>query len=330
MTKGDYLSWDLRTWNNNIKQILKSKLDKGYEGCGSQRGYEGAISGLSSPVISSGSPSFPGAQAMSSNSRLASSSLSQVQQAHHHHQQQQEQQAPTNPQTEPELKPANSGLNKNINDSSIGIPHESKSTLLDVDKSSENHKSVQFAEIYQKYSDIQTPSDQFDRNATLNGSHERISSDNLPHSFGELNLKSSIYPKDDIGLISDYEEDEEEDDDEEDSRYEKIDVRKIGINPEEAPSTPTVGSLAVPYPDERSGSHSSVMSPMAQFSAFQETYKQQTVKRNPYPNNSDDDDVGSPPLPVPAHDAKYQPGFQGNINSVSLGITGARGSTGKA
>lgn len=323
LTKGDFLNWDLKTWNTNIKQILKSKLDRGYEGCGSQRGYQGAVSGMNSPVISSGSPRFPGSLTISSSSRLASSSLSQ---------QQKIPQPPVKPPTQSELKPATSGLNKNVNELSIGVPNSSSS--LSVDKTRENHKSVQLAEIYQKYSDIQTPSDKFDRNALLNGSEENIVEDDLPAGVRQMNLNANVYPKDDDGLFSDDEEEEEE---EEDEAFEKIDVRKIGINNENNPSTPSMGSLKVPYAtDDRTGSYSSVMSPMAQFNDFQETYKQQTEKRNPYPNNSDledddedEDSLSSPPPPVPAHDPKYKPGFQGNISSVPLGVAGTRGSTGK-
>ncbi|RCK63254.1 Protein SKG3 [Candida viswanathii] len=316
LTKGDFLSWDLKTWNTNIKQILKGKLDRGYEGCGSQRGYQGAVSSLNSPVVSSGSPRFPGSLEMSTSSRLASSSLSQ---------QQKPPQPLAKPPTGPEPKPASSGLNRNVNYLSIGVPPKTADVpSLTVEKTRENHKSVELAEIYQKYSDIQTPSDQFDRNAMLNGSHEKILEDDLPAGVRQMNLNGNIYPKDDDGLFSD-------DEDEEDTGFDKVDVRNIGMNSDGTPSTPSMGSLKVPYAEDRAGSYSSVMSPMAQFNDFKDTYKKQTEKRNPYPNNSEDEDEsGSPtPPPVPAHDAKYRPDFPGNISSVSLGVAASRGSTSK-
>ncbi|RLV93432.1 Protein SKG3 [Spathaspora sp. JA1] len=48
----DFMSWDNKGWTSNIKQILKLKLDRGYEGCGSKRGYSGAINSLNSPISS--------------------------------------------------------------------------------------------------------------------------------------------------------------------------------------------------------------------------------------------------------------------------------------
>lgn len=62
-------SWDVRQWNSNIKAIMKSKLDRGYEGCGSDRGVAGAVSSLSSPKM-------PNSAGNSVGTRSASSSVS--------------------------------------------------------------------------------------------------------------------------------------------------------------------------------------------------------------------------------------------------------------
>lgn len=59
-----YLSWDQGVWRENFKKILRQKLAQGYDGCGSSRGFSGAVSSLSSPRI--GSPM---------SSRVASSTV---------------------------------------------------------------------------------------------------------------------------------------------------------------------------------------------------------------------------------------------------------------
>lgn len=42
------IDWDQNEWNANIKKFLKSKLDRGYTGCGSEDGVNGAIDMLNS------------------------------------------------------------------------------------------------------------------------------------------------------------------------------------------------------------------------------------------------------------------------------------------
>ncbi|KAL6451076.1 SKG3 Protein SKG3 [Candida maltosa Xu316] len=318
LTKGDFLNWDLKTWTGNIKHILKNKLDKGYEGCGSQRGYQGAVTSLNSPVISSGSPRLP--------SKSTPSSLSQSSQK-------QAALPPTPiitttkpPPPGPDPRIVNKGFDKNVNDLSIGVANKAASgSNLQVDKVRDNHKSIQLSEIYQKYSELKNPGDEFGRANLLNGSHERIAEADLPAGIRQMDLGGNVYPKDDDGLFSDEEEDEEG---EIDPGVEAVDVRQIGY---EAPSTPSMGSLKLPYSDDRAGSYSSVASPMAQFNDFKETYKNQTQRKNPYPNNSDDDEDDDSDLapPVPSHDTKYSHPYQGNLSSVSMGVAASRSSAGK-
>ena len=78
---------------------------------------------------------------------------------------------------------------------------------------------MQLAEIYQKYSDLKTPSDNYtDRNILLNGSHEHLMEDELPAGIQQMKLHDNIYPKDDDGLFSD---------DDDDDDLAKVDVRKL-------------------------------------------------------------------------------------------------------
>ena len=172
---------------------------------------QGAVTSLSSPVTSTGSPRFASGQGFSS--RLTSSSSSQPRQ----NQQTPQQRKP--PPPGPELKPAGKSFDKNVNDLHIGVSNDN---LLSADKMKNNHKSVQLAEIYQKYSDLKTPSDNYtDRNILLNGSHEHLMEDELPAGIQQMKLHDNIYPKDDDGLFSD---------DDDDDDLAKVDVRKIGMN----------------------------------------------------------------------------------------------------
>lgn len=61
--QGDFLNWDSKSWAQNFTAIMKSKLNQGYEGCGSTRGVQGAISSMDTPVVSKSStfsdPSIP-------------------------------------------------------------------------------------------------------------------------------------------------------------------------------------------------------------------------------------------------------------------------------
>ena len=311
LTRGDFLSWDLKTWTDNIKGILKTKIDRGYEGCGSQRGIKGAVTSLSSPVTSTGSPRFASGQGFSS--RLTSSSSSQPRQ----NQQTPQQRKP--PPPGPELKPAGKSFDKNVNDLHIGVSNDN---LLSADKMKNNHKSVQLAEIYQKYSDLKTPSDNYtDRNILLNGSHEHLMEDELPAGIQQMKLHDNIYPKDDDGLFSD---------DDDDDDLAKVDVRKIGMNNDGSNQSldPTLGALKVPYSDDRAGSYSSVISPMSQFNNLKESY-QNVDRRAPYPNNSDNEsDDDSPPPPVPSHDQKYQTGLQGKLSAFAQDAATSRGAGG--
>ncbi|CAI5757272.1 unnamed protein product [Candida verbasci] len=305
--RNDFMNWDLNTWTNNIKALLKSKIDRGYDGCGSSRGYAGALNSLNSPQLS-GSPRFP------SSSRSASSSLSKVSSA------QSNQQPPLPPTND--LRETNKGFDKNINDLSIRTNGQSNfkpsvpiivqnggaggiqqattttpnqyQTLAPALDSKLQHKSVQLDDIYQKYSDLKTPSDNY---------HDR----DLSNSLQGINLNKSMYPKDDDGLFSEDESDDE-----------KIDIRQIGKSKEPTIGTPTSG-LQVPYiQNNNSGSYSSIMSPMAQFEDLKDQFKL-VDKKIPMYNLENNSDESPPPPPIPKHETTSNFGGKLNVNEVTQG-----------
>lgn len=286
VSRGSYISWDLRTWNLEIQNLLKSKIERGYDGCGSQRGYAGAVNSLNSPALSS-SPRLPSSGSALTLRRKEPSNLSRettsqlgnfvqpssTQAAH-----------PPPPPPHSDITAGGKRLDKNIKNLEVEVPAIPKKTVSTFDDHSSRqgghlvpevatnpHASVQLAEIYQKYSDLKTPSDNYiDRREVLNGSQEQLIEDDLPLGIRQMNLASNTYPKNDDGLFSD--EDEEESLQETDTGKlpNLLDVRTIGQNPSD--SSVSVGSLRVPSL-EQNGSYSSVVSPMAQFNDLHDQYK---------------------------------------------------------
>ncbi|ODV77940.1 uncharacterized protein CANTADRAFT_34775, partial [Suhomyces tanzawaensis NRRL Y-17324] len=324
----DYLSWDVKTWTTNIKRVMKSKLDRGYEGCGSQRGVVGAISSLSSPTTNSPNGLHSPRNNDMSTPRSASASQPQLHQR-------------PPPPTASQYSGSHQKSSKNINDLSIQVPKEQTVPSINVSDNSNipaaasgalspleiknHHKSVQLADIYQKYSTIQTPSDQFhtDRNQLLNGSHEEFDENDMPMNIRQMSL-DNVYPKNDDDLFSDPENDSD--------ASEKVDARQIGLL-KNGSSQSNVGSavLKVPSYGDRSSSYSSVHSPMTQYHEFNEQFSK-TVEKHEHPlslsyhrpinpssfsgfSDSEDDDAPAPPLHgyrSKENDAKFIDGPQGS------------------
>lgn len=258
---GDFLNWDIKAWTTNIKSVLKSKIDKGYDGCGSTRGFAGAINSLSSPLTPNSS-SFP---------KTGSPQITQPSQ--------------------------NAALAQQRSASSNSVLHDpgykNKNNLL-IEPTNDPHKSVELSDIYQKYSDLKSPSDQFNmsRNEILNGSHEELMEDDLPAAVRKISLSENMYPKDDHELFS-----ESDEDDDESSSSEKIDSRQLGFN------SPNAANLIVPPYNNRNSSYSSVQSPMTQYQDFNEKFAATvtpTSQRAPQELTFSDDEPESPP-PVPSH-----------------------------
>ncbi|KAI5951255.1 hypothetical protein KGF54_004329 [Candida jiufengensis] len=299
VTKGDFLNWDLKIWNEQIQLLLKSKIERGYEGCGSQRGYAGAVSSLNSPTLSTGSPRLPssGSQFSATRKPVPTSSLSQS----------------VSNSSQPSLKEQNKGFNKNPNNLSLQVP-QITTTNTD-DNKNDPHKSIQLADIYQKYSDLKTPSDNYlDRNQILNGSHEHVDEKDLPAGFQQLNIKDTeknTYPKNDDGLFSDDDDEDEITSQNRDSNL--VDVRQIGLKNFSSDSDASLSNLKVPSFQDKNGSYASVISPMTQFNDLKDSYKR--VENIPmYGLKSE-----TPPPPVPKHTSGIEEQFGGKLNEVSQG-----------
>lgn len=285
-THGDWLSWTVSQWSSNLKSIMKSKLDRGYEGCGSARGFGGAVSSLNSPRIGSPlsvnlrKPGTP-ANGQQFGGSLPAQSVS--------------------PRKAP--PPEDLDALPNASPRKPSNPYDKNVNNLTIDASKDHHKSIQLADIYNKYRAIQTPSDQFNvnRNELLNGSAEDIEEDTLPLDIRNLHLDDGpAYPKNDDDLFS---EDDITSDDEEDG------ARQIGG--QFLSSINNGGDkLHVPSFNDRNASHSSVQSPMTQYNEFNQQFHQQ-VKPNEQINNSDEDSdsssVESPPPVPPPHQAYSHP-----------------------
>ncbi|KAG7194733.1 uncharacterized protein KQ657_004412 [Scheffersomyces spartinae] len=191
----DCLNWNLKIWNERIKLILQSKLEKGYEGCGSSRGYAGAITSLSSPASSrnaSGSPQKldfstapppPPAGAIGNNLK-------------------------GHPATSTDFYHLlNNGSQSTFAASNPPIPVVTIDSVDDekdiTSGGNPAHKSVQLDEIYRTYAGETT--------SILDG-------------LNRVTLSENPYPKTDSHLFADDDEDEDED---EDSDDEHIDPRKL-------------------------------------------------------------------------------------------------------
>lgn len=281
--KSDFLTWDVKTWNDNLKSILKTKLNQGYEGCGSARGFAGALNTLNSPL----SPNDDFSPKNSPKPQFASLQKTKL---------------PLPPTGVP---PANQ-----IRDVSNGsvVYNPKNVNHLTVQPPVDPRKSMELGEIYQKYLDIKSPSDRFnsDRNRILNGSAESFNEDVLPEGIRKINLDENIYPADDRELFS--EEDEDETDGLSLTGSDKFDSREIGLLLNK--------NLVVPSYNNRNSSYSSVQSPTTQYNEFNEKFQASITpkKQAPFPTRdihhsssvSDEESDDSPP-PVPAHNLNSSP-----------------------
>lgn len=324
-----YLSWDAASWNGEFKKILRLKLAQGYDGCGSSRGFLGALSSLNSPRI--GSP-ITSTRPISPDSekralRLVSGPLPQfsqpLQQVEAHRVSLAE--SPRKPEYFGQQLPkarspqgaAFGGSSKNLQDGDdlkeypAQGAHKNVNNLA-ISTSDDPRNSVQLADIYHKYSTIESPSDMFgDRNKILNGSAEEFDEDFLPSLIRKKSLmQGGIYPKNEEHLIdtSESEEEEEDDDGSTDSIYQL-----------EGPLNS--GTLKVPEYLQRNSSYSSVQSPLTQYNEFNQQFSKATeqpgrpdLHHSSYQDDSDESEYSasqSPP-PVPAHSspAKQLPQIQ--------------------
>lgn len=309
--RGDFLSWDVKTWTENIKSVLKGKIDRGYEGCGSTRGFAGAVSSLNSPL----SPDSNGSNKNGSPVRRpAPQQRAQVQQQQQRHAPQQIHAPQHGPGGAPavvvqqhsnRLPPPNTKEPiRDVSNSSVVHTPREKSNNLTIEPRPDAHSSMELSDIYQKYSTLKSPSDQFnvDRNQLLNGSYESLIEDELPDQVRKINLSENVYPKDDHDLFS---EDEDSDVDRASSNNsETIDSRQLGV----MHGSGSFGKLGVPTYNNRNSSYSSVQSPNTQYTEFNEKFHatvspeakriNDTNMRN-HDFTDSDSETGSPPPPPP-------------------------------
>lgn len=296
--RGDFFLWDVNQWTTQLKAIMKGKLDRGYEGCGLARGFGGALSSLNSPTgagpnlprIASGgripspstgqkppnaaavagkSPAYPNAGQNQPNRAMVAGQGANYPNAGQRPPDAAAgaSMAPRQPQaaivvTSPLGSSAPPVGSKNVNGLSISGDSANRDA----------HKSVQLADIYQKYSTIKSPLDQFhnNRNQLLNGLAEDISESELPSGIRRINLlEGPAYPHNDDDLFSDEEESD--------------DARQVGL----------LGGLVPPYTGNRNSSYSLVQLPMTQYKEFNEQFNK-AVDKSPYPD-SDSDEGPSPP-----------------------------------
>lgn len=337
-----YLSWDQGLWKENFKKILRLKLAQGYDGCGSSRGFSGALNSLSnsrvgSPIslrIPSASPHVEQSQL-----RLASGPLPKLSEPLHHPNNSAQRVAlagvagmsrkaevpgtyvgaqdlsgsgnPSGLGSAAPIMAGNSGQNSNPDQR-----HNRNVNNLVINTDDQARKSVQLADIYHKYSKIQTPSDRFDdRNKILNGSAEEIDEDVLPSLIRKKSLMhGGIYPSSEKHLIESSDSEAEEDDEDDESGD--------SIYKPEGPLNS--GALKVPQYENRNSSYSSVQSPLTQYSEFNKQFTE-AVERPNRPDmhtarygdeessESEYSDSQSPP-PVPSH--WVQSGAKENSNAL--------------
>ncbi|CAK9435893.1 uncharacterized protein LODBEIA_P05270 [Lodderomyces beijingensis] len=270
-SQGDFFSWDMKAWNSNIQALLKSKIDRGYDGCGSQKGYSGAIKSLKSPVLST-TP-----RKTSANTQLSSSSSSSLRKTSSNSTQPPNNYLPTSPS--PRL--AGKGLDRNVNNLSVETMNKGASgkssdrttttPRILVDESAADyrrHDSVQLAEIYQKYSDLKYPDLNPPTDASYTtGAVKNLNGDDLSAGISKLDMNKNVYPTNDSGLFSGDDDENYDDDSGEDS----VDVRTIGLN--SSKNSAKSSGLKVPSYADKSSSHSSVASPMTQFNDFRDQLK---------------------------------------------------------
>lgn len=314
-----YLTWDVSQWRDGLKSILRLKLALGYEGCGSARGFLGAINSLNSPRGEvSLSLRNPSATQNRQDMRVMSSTLPKLAE-------------PLQPS--PAIRVAlASVIPRDVGERPQGalgpasdqmpygqlrddrVPERTNRNVknLEVRTEGDGRKSVQLADIYHKYSKIQTPSDRFDdRNKILNGSAEEIDEEVLPSLIRKKSLMhGGIYPSSETHLIesSDSEDDDEADEDDEENGSSDSVYRAEGpLN---------TGPLKVPVYDQRNSSYSSVQSPLTQYSEFNKQFLKaveqpgrpdlHSTMSDDYESDSGYSESQSPP-PIPAHACAAEP-----------------------
>lgn len=347
-----YIEWDTSQWRSQIKILLSRKLSQGYNGCGSTKGLHmlGQASVPGSPrILSPLSGRFPAALSPSPTNndlkgiiadRLASAGAPVVKPQH------------LAGGVVPNLKPGTgssggSAFGNNI--PSQQLRYGGKIPQNQGGKSQRND----LAEIYQNYTKLQTPSDNFnDRNKILNGAEEEFDESKLPTLMRKKSLMHGPYPTRDkfIGE-SDSEENSgssEEDEDEEDEgvaetpRTRQHNGGSAGVGNRTNNHGPQLTGrdqggkesnqfLAPNNYEERNSSYSSVQSPNTQYQEFNKQFS----KSFPHPaqqnlafNNSDDESgtesEEEAPAP-PTHGGAARSNFAGGQGSQPRGQTGGQG-----
>ncbi|CCE85963.1 Piso0_005605 [Millerozyma farinosa CBS 7064] len=275
-SRGEFFSWDAKLWKAELKRILKSKIDRGYEGCGHARGFSGSTAGnrvnsgafndrrAPTPPTKDGR-GLPGAQvgenAVKQGNIPRNNQSFQPPPPPQH-------KTPQNDNGAPNMIPGTQKNPKNLQVNTQNT-HLNAGSLED-----DNNRFSQISEIYHKYSKIRSPSDQFhdNRNQLLNGSVEEFEEDDLPGGIRRIDLDEKLtrgmYPKNDDDLFS-----EEEGSDRSESK-----------SISESPKEPR--NLQVPSYQQRNSSYSSVQSPTVQYNEFNEQFRNAMHKEGvepPYP-----------------------------------------------
>lgn len=277
--RGDFLGWDATTWNDNIKLIMKGKLDRGYDGCGVQKSAPSTAPSTpqansfkqagqntrSAPIAQAGT----GAQAMPGNQHLRQLPTKAGRPLSYN--------LTSSPQKSPAHSPKRSSITRNAQNLSVKPDSPNLDTY-------DPHKLVQLADIYAKYLLIKAPLDQFqaDRNTILNGSHEYFDDENLPAEIRKLSVYQDMYP------VTDYAD------------------QISSQSSEDVPLGPGLDlQLQLPQVNHRNLSYSLVQSPMTQYTEFNEQFGknvqplQLSQAHTNFSGFSDSDDESQRPPPPP-------------------------------
>lgn len=347
-----YIGWDTSQWRSQIKILLSRKLSQGYNGCGSTKGLHmlGQLSGPGSPrIMSPLSGRFPAALSPSPTNndlkgiladRLASAGAPALKAQH------------LAPGMVPNLKPGSGSAAPSASGYTmpgLQLRYGGKPAQVQGGKSQRND----LAEIYQNYTKLQTPSDNFnDRNKILNGAEEEFDESKLPTLMRKKSLMHGPYPTRDKFIGESESEEEsgssEEDEEEEDERFSETararqhnggsaGVGGRGYNQGSLSTGKDQGSkgsnqfLAPNHYEERNSSYSSVQSPNTQYQEFNKQFS----KNFPHPaqqhlayNNSDgesgtESEEEAPAPPTHGGIPRPNPGGQG---SQTRGQVGGQGS----
>lgn len=330
MPSSQYIEWDAPQWRSYIKNVLSRKLAQGYNGCGSARSLhlQGQISGGSTPRIMSPltgrfptalspSPTNSDLKAIASDRKASlgaspatSSGLNPgaFSSAGEH-------KLPSVPSKQGGYPMTGSPSKTPRNGAMPGMAVAGAATGAAIGAAASHGQAPRrkndLAEIYQNYTKLQAPTDQFnDRNKILNGSEEEIDETKLPTLMRKKSLMHGPYPTKDkfIGESEDeLDESEEESEysDEDDSYQESYSPRGEERLNSRSPERPSAQFLAPKQYEERNLSYSSVQSPNTQYQEFNKQFSKSF--KNPMQdsvnlNNSDygSDNERDAPLP-PAH-----------------------------